>query len=555
MMDASNLTLSHSKTTESQTARPLPVNGGLSPYSGPWTYETAAHLLRRTMFGPTHEQIKQAVSDGLAATLAKLTTKPTRQPNPPVTYTESIVDPNVKKGDTWVRAALGQNIQGLVQLKENSLYAWMMELMFTETVSMTEKMTLFWHNHFVTSDIYDPRMVYDYISLLRTHSLGNFKQLTKDITIDKAMLIYLNGNLNTLRAPNENFARELMELFTLGKGETAGPGDYTTFTEQDVLAFAKALTGHTIYLERNNPNYYPEHRFISGLHDQTTKQLSHRFNNIQIPNAGANEYQNVIDIIFAKREAATFICRKLYNFFVYYKIDDAIEQEIVDGLADILIASNFEVVPVLNALFASEHFYSIEALGCLIRAPYEYMFNTLKAMRFVPPTDLEQKYNLFSSIYRNFSGMQQTYFNIPTVAGWDPYHQEPAYHEIWINSATLPFRVTFNNQFVNKNFRARNVTGNFGLDLPEYVKSFSNPSNVNVLIADVVKHLLPQPIEQNQINALKTVLLGNLTEAQWTTNWNNYINNPGNMQAKTGVDNRLKPFFSTLLNMPEYHLS
>ncbi|MBK7233402.1 MAG: DUF1800 domain-containing protein [Saprospiraceae bacterium] len=555
MMDASNLTLSHSKTTKSHTARPLPVNGGLSPYSGPWTYETAAHLLRRTMFGPTHEQIKQVVSDGLTATLVKLTSKPTRQPNPPVTYTESIVDPNVKKGETWVRAALGQNIQGLVQLKENSLYAWMMELMFNETVSMTEKMTLFWHNHFVTSDIYDPRMVYDYISLLRNHSLGNFKQLTKDIAIDKAMLIYLNGNQNSRVAPNENFARELMELFTLGKGETAGPGDYTTFTEMDVLAIAKALTGYTIFTDRNNPDLYPEVRYIQNRHDTTTKQLSHRFNNIQIPNANATEYQNVIDIIFAKREAATFICRKLYNFFIYYKIDDAIEQEIVDGMADILIASNFEISPVLNTLFASEHFYSIEALGCLIRAPYEYMFNTLKTLRFVPPTDLEQKYNLFASIYRNFSGMQQTYFNIPTVAGWDPYHQEPAYHEIWINSATLPFRVAFNTQFVNKSFRARNVTGTFGLDLPEYVKSLSNPSNVNELINEVVKHLLPQPIEQKQKDALKRVLLGNLTEAQWTTNWNNYANNPGNAQAKTAVDNRLKPFFSTLLNMPEYHLS
>lgn len=99
------------------------------------------------------------------------------------------------------------------------------------------------------------------------------------------------------------------------------------------------------------------------------------------------------------------------------------------------------------------------------------------------------------------------------------------------------------------------MTGTFGLDLPEYVKSLSNPSNVNELINEVVKHLLPQPIEQKQKDALKRVLLGNLTEAQWTTNWNNYANNPGNAQAKTAVDNRLKPFFSTLLNMPEYHLS
>lgn len=118
MMDASNLTLSHSKTTKSHTARPLPVNGGLSPYSGPWTYETAAHLLRRTMFGPTHEQIKQVVSDGLTATLVKLTSKPTRQPNPPVTYTESIVDPNVKKEKHGFEQRLAKIFKGLFNLKK-----------------------------------------------------------------------------------------------------------------------------------------------------------------------------------------------------------------------------------------------------------------------------------------------------------------------------------------------------------------------------------------------------------------------------------------------------
>lgn len=102
-------------------------------------------------------------------------------------------------------------------------------------------MTLFWHNHFVTAETNDPRLEYKYITTIRKNSLGNFKTLTKEITIDPAMLLYLNGNQNTSRAPNENYARELLELFTLGKGELAGPGDYTTFTEVDVAAIAKVL--------------------------------------------------------------------------------------------------------------------------------------------------------------------------------------------------------------------------------------------------------------------------------------------------------------------------
>jgi len=553
-MDRRSLFSSLNTKAHSRSTAPLPVNGGLTPYSGPWTYATAAHLLRRAMFGPSHQQINQAVRDGLSGTLDKLTAN-LPLPSPPVLYSESVIDPNVRKGQTWVDKPLSPSVQGLVPMKENSLYAWLMEQIFSEGVSLREKMTLFWHNHFVVSDIFDPRYNYEYIQLLREYSLGNFKTLTQKVTIDKSMLVYLNGNQNTNRAPNENYARELMELFTIGKGPVAGPGDYTTFTEQDVLAMAKALTGWIIVSDPRNETFLPYASYNNQRHDISTKQLSHRFNNIQITNAGADEYKNVVDILFTKREAATFICRKLYGYFIYYKIDQAIEDEIINGLADILQANNFEIKPVVRTLLASEHFYSVQALGCMIRPPYEFMFNTLKATKFTPPTDLEQKYNVFLSIYRNFTGMQQVYFDIPTVAGWDPYHQEPAFHEIWINSATYPTRIAFTTQFVNKSFRARQIQTPFGLELPEYVQNLPNPGNATSLVADVVAHLLPQPLVANQLDYLKRTLLGNLTETQWATNWNNYANNPGNTQARTTVDTRLKPFFAALMAMPEYYLS
>ncbi len=538
----------------------LPIAGGLTPYFGTWNYATAAHLLRRAMFGPTHDQIVKAVSEGLPATLAQLLS-PSTLPDPPVVYYDTPVDPNVGKGSSWVTTPLNQQIQGNVNFKETSLYAWLMEQMFTEKVSLTEKMTLFWHNHFVVSNIYDPRMNFDYITLLRKNCLGNFKSLATQITIDKAMLIYLNGNTNNKNAPNENYARELMELFTLGKGELAGPGDYTTYTEQDVEALAKALTGWFVYTNRNDPTVYPEARFNSNAHDATSKQLSHRFNNKVIVTTGSGiergktEYQEVIDIIFQKREAATFICRKLYRYFIYYKVNASIENEIVEGLGDILIANNFDIAPVVEALLGSSHFYSEEALGCMIRPPYEFVFNTVKAMKYVPPTDLAEKYNAYLFFYRNTTGMQQTYFDLPSVAGWTPYYQEPSFHEIWVNSVTLPLRTTFTTGFANRAVRIRNVAGMAGLELAIYVSGFSNPGSATQLIDDVVAHLLPQAIYQNQKDYLKTKLLGANTEAQWTTMWNNYKNNPTNTQAKTAVETRLKPLFVSLLSMPEYYLS
>lgn len=530
----------------------LPVAGGLSPYSGPWTYSNAAHLLRRTMFGPTHAQIEQAVKDGLSKTLDLLFT-PSVLPQEPVIYADSPVDPEIPKGDSWVKGKLYGNVQGLVQSKQNSLYAWLMEQLFTEEVSLTEKMTMFWHNHFVISEIYDPRYNYDYITLLRSNALGNFKDLAENICIDKGMLIYLNGAQNTNRAPNENFARELMELFTLGKGELAGPGDYTTFTEQDVLALAKALTGWIVRTDRNEA-FYPYAEYISNRHDTSEKQLSHRFNNVKIANSAANEYKNVIDIIFLKREAATFICKKLYRYFVYYKVSQDIETAIVEGLADVLIANKFEIAPVLRTLFESEHFYTEEAYGCLIRMPYEFIFNTVKTMKMPVPAGITDKYNFFLDVYRSTTGMQQVYFDIPSVAGWSPYYQVPSYHEIWVNSVTLPIRYGFTTILANKTKRIRNIQGVTGLDLVAYVSGFSNPEDANLLIQAIVDHLLPKPIEASQISFLKSRLLGPTSEAQWTSNWNAYKNNPTD-QAKAVVEARLKPLFVSLLSMPEYYLS
>ncbi len=532
----------------------LPLGGGLSPFSGTWNYSTAAHLLRRAMFGPSHAQIQQAVQDGLDKTLDKLMT-PSPKPADPVLYSNTPDDPDLNLGDSWVKGKLHPSVQGLVNLKENSLYSWLMQQIYSEGVSLTEKMILFWHNHFVVSDVFDPRYNYDYISLLREYALGNFKELTKKLTIDKAMLLYLNGAQNNRRAPNENYARELMELFVLGKGELAGPGDYTTFTEQDVLALAKALTGWVIRTDRANESFYPYSEFAAALHDTSDKQLSHRFNNAIISNQGANEYQAVVDILFNKREAATFVCKKLYRYFVYYKVSQEIQDQIIEGMADLLIANNFNIAPVIRTLLASDHFYTDEALGCLIRMPYEFMFNTIKVMKVNVPTDLAQKYLLFLDLYRSSIGMEQVYFALPSVAGWTPYYQEPGYHEIWVNSVTFPVRYNFTTALANKTRRVRNVTGLVGLDLVDYVSGFDHPEKATDLINSVVAHLLPKPIESSQLTFLKTKLLGNVTEAQWSTIWNTYKADPNNTQARTVVETRLKPLFVSLLSMPEYSLS
>ncbi len=227
-------------------------NSTLTPYTGTWGYEQAAHLLRRTTFGPNYEKIKEAAASSLDATISQLFQE-LPLPDPPINYSEAN-DPYVPIGETWINAPYSPDIN-LRAHRNRSLRAWTLDLLFTEGISIREKLTLFWHNHFSINNINDPKFLYKYITTIRSQAWGNFRDLVKAITVDPAMLRFLNGNQNTNLAPNENYARELMELFTLGKGELAGPGDYTTFTEEDVMQMARVLTGwRDLGFNTNNPS-------------------------------------------------------------------------------------------------------------------------------------------------------------------------------------------------------------------------------------------------------------------------------------------------------------
>ena len=562
-----------SMSGKSQLSRAaLPVMGGLSPYTGVWDYAAAAHLLRRACFGPTHEMISQAVKDGLSKTVENLLAAKDLSkfplPSPPVNHSYAN-DPNVPIGSTWVTAPIANGDNLITVYRQNSVRAWSMEQMFAEQISLREKMTLFWHNHFVTADTPDPRLEYKYLSTLRENSLGNIKTLTKKMTVDVAMLLYLNGNQNTAKAPNENYARELMELFTLGKGDLAGPGDYTTFTEQDVAAMAKALTGWKIPNLRNTTSLdgvFPTNP-ITGLnpdHDYNDKTLSARFNNFVIKTPitngkkdGIKEYEHLIDeAIFnvKKNDAAKFISTKLYRYFVYYKVDTAIENEIISGMAAQLIKDNFEIAGTLALLLSSDHFFSDAAYGAVVSSPLDFIMNSVKSMKFIPPAVLSEKYALFSELWRQGLNFQQGYLEHPSVAGWSAYYQEPSFHEIWISSATLPIRMTLNQNFINKTYRIRNVTGTVGIDLVSYIKGFSDPSDVNQLIKSVVAHLLPRNIQQNQIDSLKEALLQGNPEYEWKEEYDAYIANPS-APNRLIIDTRLKRLFNLVLAMPEHFLS
>ena len=484
-----------------------------APYTGSWTFDEAAHLLRRTTFGPTKARILQAVNEGLDGTIATLMSTPT--PADPPIYYDFADDPTAGIGETWVDKELDGSITGIYFSREKTLWAWWFMQMNRDQQTIMEKMTLFWHNHFVIAEAGHANMEWDYLTLLRDFALGDFRELTKRITIDRSMLIYLNGTLNYASEPNENYARELLELFTIGKGDLVGPGDYTNYTETDIAAFAKALTGWSAWSGGNNPAVYN-----NWGHDTSTKQLSHRFDNQTIPNAGPEEYKNVVDIIFEKDEVAYHICRRLYIWFVHYDINDTIEAEIIAPMAQILLDNNYQIQPALEALLKSEHFYTMNVRGCMIKSTLDFFFSAYNTFEVKPPESQLVEYELWVAWYWQFLDLEMAIFKIPSVAGWRAYYQSPQYYRDWINSASLSLRkrmlqnIKWLTQYVSPETQ--------GYDFIKFLESLDDPSNVVPMIDEVCRLVFPRPMNDEQKDFFKQALIPGLPDFEWTVEYDAY---------------------------------
>ncbi len=521
---------------------------GLQQFAAVWDESTLRHLLRRTLFGFKQEDLTAWKGKSMAE-VVQLLVSPSQAPLPPVNnYNDAnFSDPTVPAGQTWVNAPYDGNANGR---RNTSLKSWWIGNLLQQTSSVHEKMTLFWHNHFAVEavDVNDARYMYRYYSLLRKYALGNFKQLVLEITKDPAMLRYLNGYQNNKNAPDENYARELQELFTLGKGPLV------FYTEADVRAAARVLTGYTVNATTISSAFDP------NRHDTGNKQFSTYYQNkVILGKTGANgakETEELIDMLFLQDEIALHLCRKLYRFFVYYDIDAATEANVILPMANLFRAKNYEVKPVLELLFSSTHFYDPVNVACMIKSPLDYCVGLCKEfkMQFPDSTDFANHYLMFDYIRTQASNMQQNLADPPSVAGWPAYYQAPQFHELWINSDTLPRRNQFMNILLTSGY-TRNGKKIF-IDVLTYVNELPNPGNPNLLIRDTVAHLCAIGLTTEVIQFLKSILLsGQSTDSYWTDAWMSYKANPTNVVARNMVLSRLNSMFSYLMNLPEYQLS
>lgn len=527
-----------------------PINYSMAPYTGPWTKVEAGHLLRRTLFGPTNQQMLDAVSDGMATTVTNLLQIPAMAE--PVAFHP---DEGVTAfGNSWVNDVYPSNpidAQATNNARNISLAAWLMKGINEEQFDISQKMVLFWQNHFAAIAVSDARATYDYMALIRQHALGNFRQFVKDMTINPMMLLFLNGATNTYYSPNENYARELLELYTVGKGPQIGPGDYTNYTEDDVAAGAKILTGYLVDGLASDTQTDVTANFTAFLHDNTTKTLSYHFGNATVSNNGGNEYADYIDIIFQQNAVAEHISRKLYRYFVNFDLTTDVEANVIPIMAATMIANNYEILPVLTELFSSEHFYDVSVRGALIKGPLDMIFSMFNSTESIPGFDLLTDSEMYLVLYQFAAVMGQAYLEPPSVSGWPAYYQTPAFSQLWVNSALLKTRFQITD-FMTLLTGVPGNGNNWKFNTLTFLDNLSLPSDAPAVIDDIADVFTPKGLSATQKILLKAVLTNGLPDFEWTLQYNEYQANPTDPTYYGPVVQRVELVLQQLFHMPEF---
>lgn len=560
------------KTLSNSANRIGNVTSGLTPYTGTWTVREVLHLLRRTNYGykKSHADVLGALTMSQAVDL--IMTVNNTPPSPPVNWYQALQpDENgLPYGADFTSDAINFYDVGVNTnvYRSETVKMWLLGQALNQDVTIKEKMVGFWF-HFIpvnfntvldSNNIYcatnSARICYQYMKMFRDLAAGNFKTLITNMATQPAMMYYLNNQANTKTAPDENFAREIMELFTLGKD----PG--SNYTQQDVIAAAKVLTGWRVQ-NLNTANVTTD--FVSELHDTSNKQFSSFFNNTVINNAGASELTAFINMIFSKEKVVSeYICRRLYRYFVYYDIDANIEANVIVPLAQTFVANNWEILPVLKQLFKSEHFYDMANRGVYIKSPLDLVVGGARTFNLTTnvsdSSNYSAQYQLWNTInVALMSPMAQVMGEVPNVSGWPAFYQNPSFHQFWINAVTTQKRFLYLiGIFESFTLTANGLTTKIEVDVIAFAKQFPNATiqDPDLLIAECVKYLLPLDISKAERDKLKlsSLLYGQTNNAYWTTSWNLYTSSPTNATYVYQVKARLKALLSSITQLAEFQL-
>ncbi len=591
----------------------------LTPLSGPLGVKRAAHLLRRACTGASINDIETYAALTAQEAFDRLVRDDL--PTPP--------EPVDRAGNTWISE--GPILEDVDYM--GMVNAWMLGQMMSPGVDEAQKLSyafreriiFFFHTHFTTkkSKVRDSRDIYYQNALFRHYAFDrddnvvevenpdpdspdplppitypvNFKQLTKKISVENAMLIFLDGRQNLAGNPNENYARELLELYSIGRGLEGNvpqgdfEGDYVHYTEQDVQEGAKILSGFeeddtfsNIDEETGLPRGVIRGDVTATQHENSVKTLSSRMGGAQVTpdpelllgtqpteESILDEISQWIDIIFDQPETAKHVGRKLYRFFIYHEITEEVQNGMVQDIADVFVSNDFKLIPTLEALFTSQEFYEGNAgvgddfFGSIIKSPLDLAVGFARNFNVPIPDPIENYdyfYDLIGNMMSAMGGQGMNYYEPFEVAGYSAYHQFPIYNRSWIATNYLTNRYDF--------IRNRISTGDVmepGDVNPYAFVSENVPDAVardaRQLVTTLAGYFLPlssnldfnggadSELTVERLEYFLDTFLGAMDsdpEAAWTAGWD------AADRDIDKIDNQLANLFNAMLQSPEYQL-
>ncbi|MCP4312641.1 MAG: DUF1800 domain-containing protein [Bacteroidetes bacterium] len=561
----------------------------LNPITSPLSREQAAHLLRRATFGPTRGEIASFTGKTISEAILLLLDDTTANPSPPI---------DTATGSTWVDPAAQARADP--ERDQNELFSyfqcWHMDVMRQAPNTLKERITWFFHTHLPArwTEIKMSEAIYYQNALFRHYAYGSFKELFKKICVDNAMLRYLDGYSNRFRSPNENFAREMFELYGIGKGKQLEEGDYTNYTEDDIKEATRVLTGWMIdetfshldaetglpvgMIRSSTEGEGAEAKEVAIEHDPGVKTFTEKFGGRSIQPAeiaggyptvesAYGELDEMIEMIFEQQETGRFIARKLYRFFVYHFITDEVEDDIIDPLAQVLIDNDYSIVEALKRLLSSQHFFDNDDLlkendniGALIKSPVDLACGLFRSFKMGFPdreTDPAEFYTNMGFVIDRLVDQGLNFYEPFEVAGYPAYHQIPGYNRNWITTYALAHRYQAGDLLMEPPGGENGLS--IYLDVVEWVENsgdVTSPSDAAEIMLVLTENLLAVSLTQERSDYFLYTVFLDYPEDQayarglWSQEWSTYQNS-GNDET---VRLLLERLISAMIQTPEFQL-
>ena len=569
----------------------------LDPLTGPLGTSMAAHLLRRSTYRITPSRVASfAQLEASEAVDSLFAENPLLYPDGPRSWTGNN-DPIIDLGDNTRGAYVTDAAVKAIPPRSRFTHNWrMLEAIHDETIR--------WKIVHFFSAIYTDKpndegsidIYHRWRLLLAMAFQGDLKTLAKKITLDNRMLNYLNNEENIKTAPNENYAREFLELFTILKGDAVSEDNYTNYTEADITNAARVLTGF-----RKGNRLDPDTGIASGVayyphHDTSDKTFSAAFQHQTIIGAvnEADMYRELsdfVDLIFEQDATALAFVRRIYIYFVSEKLTADVEQHVIAPLAVELKNNGYQHVPIIKKLLKSVHFYDQDdqtsgdqVIGAKIKSPYEWFFQTINLFDMEnPAVALNDYHKLFLVHHVSYSNpLLSCGMNIqgpPTVENYAGFFKAPNYSKNWISNNVLFDRLNIEALVIRRKVPDSARFFDFKTDIIDWVKTYAdnvagapgtfingefNPigaSNYRRVIKVLAEYLLPTPqsfYEEENPNPFSTqsnkrlayfenTLLGGLSPINWYFVWLQYINDEtGDMEVRVGLERLVKAITSSL---------